>query len=105
MQFPIIEQYRAALLAAGFVPLDDAALAALRQAQAEMHHSNAIEGIEPRPETAALFEMLLEIRVPPEISRPIVDRYIQERIVCRTANGADPLGPTPPDRTQPRKHS
>ena len=83
MKFPVIEQYRAELLASGFTPLTDTDLDQLRHAQAEMHHSNAIEGIHPRPETVALFEMFFEVRVPLDASRPFVERYIQERIVCR----------------------
>ena len=85
VRFQSVEQYRAELLASGFTPLDDAELEAVRQARAEMHHSNAIEGITPRPETVALFEMFLEIRVPPAISRPVVERYMRDRVVGRTA--------------------
>ena len=81
MKFPVIEQYRAELLASGFVPLNDTELAHVRQAWAEMHHSNAIEGIHPRPETVALFDMFLEIRVPTAVSRLFVERYMRERIV------------------------
>jgi len=93
MKFPVIERYRAELLASGFVPLDDAALEELRQAEAEMHHSNAIEGIHPSPETAALFEMLLEIRVPPDVSQPFVKRYLKERIVSGEYRGNAGLEP------------
>jgi hypothetical protein len=85
VRFQIVEQYRAELLAAGFTPLDDAELERVRRAWAEMHHSNAIEGIAPRPETVALYDMFLELRVPPAISRPVIERYMRERVVGRTA--------------------
>jgi len=85
MRYHIVEQYRSQLLATGFTPLGDTELEALRAAEAEMHHSNAIEGIAPSPEMAALFEMFLEIRVPPEVSDPVFNRYVRDRVAGRIA--------------------
>lgn len=88
--FPVVEQYRAELRARPYARLDDQEVADLRQRSAEAHHSNAIEGIHPTPELAALFAMFLEERAPPDVFGPLVDRYILERIVPadRTATPA-----------------
>ena len=79
--FPIIDRYRAELRAKPFARLDDQALAEIRRRYESAHHSNAIEDIHPTPELKALFEMLLDERVPTDVSGPYVTRYIWERIV------------------------
>ena len=79
--FPVVEHYRAELHARAYARVDEQALAELRRRSESGHHSNAIEGIHPTPELAALFAMFLEERVPPEVSGPYVHRYILERIV------------------------
>ena len=79
--FPIIERYRAELRAASFPRVDKAGMIELRQRGAEAHHSSAIEGIHPTPELGALFDMLLDERVPPDVSSTYVHRYIMEQIV------------------------
>lgn len=79
MSFPLIERYRAELRAMTFPRLDDTQLADMRRRDAHAHHSSAIEGIHPSPELAALFDMFLEERVPPDVSDAFVDRYLDHR--------------------------
>ena len=79
--FPVVEHYRAELHAQAYVRVDDQALAELRRRSESGHCSNAIEGIHPTPELAALFAMFLEERVPPDVSGLYVYRYILEPIV------------------------
>lgn len=77
-RFPQVETFRSELYASLYARLDDAALAHLRERYAIAHHSNAIEGIDPTPELAALMAMFLEERVPVAISDPILTRYFLE---------------------------
>ena len=80
-EFPRVETLRRELRALLFVRLDDAELSQLRARLLVGHHNNAIEGIEPSPETAALFAMFLQERAPLTVSEPFLDRYIQEVLV------------------------
>ncbi|NPD70343.1 hypothetical protein HN018_28155 (plasmid) [Lichenicola cladoniae] len=80
--FPIVDRYRAELRAMPFPRMDDAGMVDLRRRGADAHQSSAIEGIHPTPELEALFTMLLEERVPPDVSDPYVHRYVMERIVA-----------------------
>ena len=66
------------LRALPFVRLDDAELAHLRARLLVGHHNNAIEGIEPSPEVAALCEMFLQERAPLPVSEPFVDRFFRD---------------------------
>ncbi len=43
--------------------------------------NNAIEGIEPSPEMAALFAMFLQERAPLPVSEPFLDCYIRNVLV------------------------
>ena len=79
--FPVVERYRADLHTQAYACVDDQLLAELRRPSESGHHSNAIEGIHPTPELAALFAMFLDERVPSEVSGLYVQRYILERIV------------------------
>lgn len=76
-----VETLRQKLRALLFVRLDDAELAHLRARLLIGHHNNAIEGIEPSPEMAALFEMFSQERAPLTVSEPFLDRYIQDVLV------------------------
>lgn len=80
--FPVVERLRAELRAAPFRRLDAAGGERLRRAHAEMHHSNAIEGVHPTPELVALFAMFVEERAPPEATEGLVLRYMAERIAA-----------------------
>ena len=73
---------RSGMSASRFGRLDDAGTEQLRQAYAAMAHSNAIEGIHPTPEMAALFAMFVEERAPPAATDAIVDRYVTDHIVA-----------------------
>jgi hypothetical protein len=42
------------------------------------YNNNAIEGIKPSPELAALCEMFLQERAPLPVSEPFVDRFFRE---------------------------
>lgn len=75
LAFPTVEKMRRELRALPFVRLDDAQLAQLRARLLVGHHNNAISGIEPSPELAALFEMFLEERAPLAVSEPFVNRF------------------------------
>ena len=77
-EFPRVEAFRRELRALPFVRLNDAELAHLRARLLVGHHNNAIEGIEPSPETAALCEMFLQERASIAVSEPFLDRYIQD---------------------------
>ena len=79
--FPIVDRYRAELRAKAFPRVDDAGMIELRRRGADAHQSSAIEGIHPTPELEALFAMLLEERVPPDVSGSYVHRYVMEQIV------------------------
>ncbi|MGI4880251.1 MAG: hypothetical protein ACRYG4_22505 [Janthinobacterium lividum] len=78
--FPAVEAYRAELRGLDFEPLDDWDLDDMRDRHRHAHVSNAIEGIHPTPELAALFEMFLEERAPADVSGPFVDRWLRERL-------------------------
>lgn len=80
--FPVVEHFRAELRAERFERLDAAGAERMRRAFAEMHHSNAVEGVHPTPELAALFAMLVEERAPPEAAGGVVSRYMAERIAA-----------------------
>ncbi len=73
-----VEAFRRELRALRFFRLDDAELANLRARLLVGHHNNAIEGIEPSPELAALCEMFLQERAPLPVSEPFVDRFFRE---------------------------
>jgi hypothetical protein len=78
--FPLVETLRRELQAEGFRPMDDIALQDARLRFAEMHHSNAIEGVAPDRETAALFEMLFVERVPVTRWEAITMRFMSEHL-------------------------
>lgn len=78
--FPLVEELRGELRAAAFPRLSDPELARLRARLAKGHHNNAIEGIDPSPEMAALFEMFLQERAPLAVSEPYLDRFIAARL-------------------------
>jgi hypothetical protein len=80
-EFPRVEALRQALRSLRFVRLDDAELSHLRARLLVGHHNNAIEGIEPSPQMAALFAMFLQERAPLTVSEPFLDRYIREVLV------------------------
>jgi hypothetical protein len=80
-EFPRVETLRRELHALPFVRLNDAELSHLRVRILVGHHNNAIEGIEPSPEMAALFEMFLQERAPFTVSEPFLDRYIRDVLV------------------------
>ena len=77
-EFPRVEALRQELRSLPFVRLSDAELAHLRARLLVGHHNNAIEGIEPSPAIAALFEMFLQERAPLHVSEPFVDRFFRE---------------------------
>ena len=81
--FAYVEALQRELHALPFVRLNDGELAHLRTRLRVGHHNNAIEGIEPSPELAALFEMFLQERAPLTVSEPFLDRYIQDRLLER----------------------
>ncbi len=87
-EFPCVEALRRELQALPFIRLDDAQLAHLRARLLVGHHNNAIEGIEPSPELAALFEVFLQERAPLAVSEPFVDRFF----------GVTPAEPSQSDR-------
>ena len=76
-ELPRVEVLRQELRSLPFVRLSDAELAHLRARLLVGYHNNAIEGIEPSPELAALFEMFLQKRAPLPASEPFVDRFFQ----------------------------
>ena len=76
-EFPRVEAFRRELRALPFARLDDADLAHLRARLLVGHHNNAIEGIDPSPELAALCEMFLQERAPLPVSEPFVDRFFR----------------------------
>ena len=80
-EFPRVEAFRRELRALPFARLNDAKLADLRARLLVGHHNNAIEGIEPSPELAALFAMFLQERAPLAVSEPFLDRYVQDVLV------------------------
>ena len=80
-EFPRVESLRRELRALPFVRLDDAELSHLRARLLVGHHNNAIEGIEPSPEMAALFAMFLQERAPLPVSEPFLDCYIRNVLV------------------------
>lgn len=79
--FPLVQELRRDLHAVAFTRLTDTEVAALRARLLVGHHNNAIEGIDPSPETVALFEMFLQERAPLAVSEPYLDRYIALRLV------------------------
>lgn len=81
--FPIIDRYRAELKATSYTPLSDPELARTRQRYAEAHHSNAIEGIHPKAEQLAFTDLMIELRVPPDLMSQYTDRFVQEYILGR----------------------
>jgi hypothetical protein len=76
--FPRVESFRRKLRALPFPRLNDAELAHLRARLLVGHHNNAIEGIDPSPELAALFAMFLQERAPLPVSESFVDRFFQD---------------------------
>jgi hypothetical protein len=80
-EFPRVETLRRELRALPFVRLDDTELSHLRARLLFGHHNNALEGIEPSPEMAALFAMFLQERAPLPVAEPFLDRYIREVLV------------------------
>lgn len=77
--FPMIEGYRRELRAMTFARLDAAGREGLQRSYEISHHSNAIEGVHPTPEAAALLRMFVEEGVPTAVSDPFVLRYLRER--------------------------
>jgi hypothetical protein len=61
-EFSCVAAFRQELQTLPLVRLDDTQLAYLRARLLVGHHNNAIEGIEPSSELAALFEMFLQGR-------------------------------------------
>ncbi len=64
MTLPAVETFRAQVRARRFPCMSDADLAKVRRKFLNADHSNRIEGIIPSEETRALFDVLLEERVP-----------------------------------------
>ena len=79
--FPVVEGYRQELRNQSFERVDDIGMVELRRNSVDAHQSSVIEGIHPTPEVEALFTMLLEEHVPPEVSEFYVMRYVTEQLV------------------------
>jgi hypothetical protein len=76
----VVEQYRAELRARGLPIVDDVALNAMRATFRQALHTVGQEDKHPNRGVAALFDMLLEERVPQSVADEFLRRYAKERI-------------------------
>ncbi len=74
-----IERFRAEVRRRRFRRLTDAELADVKHRALNAHHSNRIEGITPDADTVALFEVLLDERVPAEEWAGLVLAFVQNQ--------------------------
>ncbi|HSE73631.1 MAG TPA: hypothetical protein VLB05_03895 [Dongiaceae bacterium] len=77
-RFPLVETIREEIRSAGLSPASEAELGELDRRLAETLANNAIEGIEPDPELAAMLAMVREERLSPRHFDRFYDRYISE---------------------------
>lgn len=77
-RFPRVETIREEVRRANLEPANNAELRELDKRLAEALANNAIEGIEPDPELAAMLAMLREERLSPRNFDRFYDRYISE---------------------------
>ncbi|MBB5716811.1 hypothetical protein [Sphingomonas aerophila] len=71
-----IEAIRAEVRALDYVRGTPAEVAAWREADEDSRHNHVIEGIRFEPDEDALFAMLLDERVPPELMTQIVRKLL-----------------------------
>ena len=76
MDSRILKDLRRALAGMTFVPLSREETENLREGLLESAHNNMIEGLEPGPDSDAIFEMLLEARAPQDVRDKIFDLHI-----------------------------
>ena len=77
--FPIVEAFRAELRARDYPRLTDAEAGAMRADYAQGMANNAIEDIHPPPAMVAFIDMLVEERVPQEVSDEYFDRFAADQ--------------------------
>lgn len=77
-RFPLVETIREEIRRAGLPAASEAELRELDERLAEALANNAIEGIEPDPELAAMLAMLREERLSPRHFDRFYDRYVSE---------------------------
>ena len=75
---PLVEAYRADLRLADYARLSEDETARMADRFAVSHHSNAMAGVHPSPELAALFAMFVEERVPLPLAEQYFHRFMAE---------------------------
>ena len=77
-RFPLVETIREEIRRAGLPPASEAELRELDKRLSEALANNAIEGIEPDPELAAVLAMFREERLQSRHFDRFYDRYVSE---------------------------
>jgi hypothetical protein len=82
--FPVIEEYRAIIRGMDFERITDQEAAEAKWDYDQAAHSGRLEGYVRPPEMQALFDLIIEERVPQDVAEVIFDRYAQDHVIKRT---------------------
>jgi len=85
--FPFIEEFRAELRQRDYPRLSEAECAAMRWDFTQGMANNAIEDLHPPPELVAFIDLLVDERVPQEVSDEFFDRFAVVRLGAKAPAG------------------
>ena len=81
MSYDLIELYRAELRSMEYFRMSNAEAAQAKWDYDQAAHSGRIEGLERPPEMQALFDLVVEERLPQDLAERFFDRYAEDRFL------------------------